>query len=62
MYVSEQALLVGWTVYFGSPTLLGCAAALAAAMRYAVSREERTLQSRFAESWQDYAARAPRWL
>ena len=62
MYVSEQAMLVGWTIYFGSPGLLGCGAALAAAMRYAVGREEKTLQSRFGESWEDYAAKVPRWL
>jgi protein-S-isoprenylcysteine O-methyltransferase Ste14 len=62
MYVSEQALLIGWTVYFGSPGLFGCTAGLAAAMRYAVSREERTLRSRFGKSWQDYAAKVPRWL
>jgi len=62
MYVSEQALLVGWVVYFGSPGLLGCTAALAAAMRYAIGREERTLQTRFGDSWQEYAAKVRRWL
>ena len=62
MYVSEQALLAGWTVYFGSPGLLGGAVALAAAMRYAISREETTLRSLFGDSWPDYAAQVPRWL
>jgi protein-S-isoprenylcysteine O-methyltransferase Ste14 len=62
MYVSEQTLLIGWVVYFGSPGLLGCTTALAAAMRYAVSREERTLEGRFGDSWHDYAATVRRWL
>jgi protein-S-isoprenylcysteine O-methyltransferase Ste14 len=62
MYVSEEATLVGWTLYFGSPGLLGCTVALATAMRYAVSREERTLLAWFGESWQEFAATVPRWL
>ena len=62
MYVSEQSILLGWVLYFGSPRLFGCAVALAGAMRYAVSREERTLRHRFGERWHAYAAKVPRWL
>ena len=62
MYVSEQAMLLGWVLYFGSTRLLGCTVALAGAMRYAVGREERTLGDRFGERWQAYAANVPRWL
>ena len=62
MYVSEEATLVGWAIYFGSPSLLACSVALAAGMRYAVGREEKTLQDRFGDSWRDYAAQVPRWL
>jgi len=62
MYVSEEAVLIGWSLYFGSPGLLGCSVALAAAMRYAVGREEKTLEGRFGESWLEYAAKVPRWL
>jgi len=62
MYLSEEATLIGWTLYFGSPGLLTFSLAVAAAMRYVVSREERTLQERFGDSWQQYAAVVPRWL
>lgn len=62
MYVSEEATLIGWTVYFGSPTLLAFSLAMGAAMRYAVGREERTLLERFGESWLQYSAAVPRWL
>ena len=62
MYVCEQTVLLGWTLYFGSPTLLGGLSALGAAMRYAVSREERTLETRFGESWREYASKVPRWI
>ena len=62
MYVCEQAVAVGWTVYFGSPGLLGAMSALGAAMRYAFSREEQTLESRFGDSWPEYTSRVPRWF
>jgi protein-S-isoprenylcysteine O-methyltransferase Ste14 len=62
MYVCEQALLLGWTVYFGSPGLLFGASAHGAGMQYAVRREERTLEERFGDSWREYASRVPRWI
>ena len=31
-------------------------------MRAAVLREEKTLETRFGDSWRKYAARVPRWL
>ena len=62
MYVCEQALLLGWAVYFGSPGLVVGMSVLAGAMRYAVAREERTLEGRFGESWREYAAKVPRWV
>ena len=62
MYVSEESTLIGWTLFFGSPTLLALSLAVAAGMRYAVSREEKTLQERFGESWEQYTATVPRWL
>jgi len=62
MYVSEQTILLGWALYFGSPRLVGGMAVLGAAMRYAVLREEKTLESRFGDAWRDYAARVPRWI
>lgn len=62
MYVCEQAVLLGWTIYFGSPGLLVGMAALGAGMRYAVAREERTLEGRFGDSWRDYASKVPRWI
>lgn len=62
MYSSEGAMLAGWTLYFGSPRLLVRSAAFAGAVRYAVGREERTLQARFGDTWQEYASKVPRWL
>jgi protein-S-isoprenylcysteine O-methyltransferase Ste14 len=62
MYVSEQVVVLGWAALFGSPRVLGGAAALAAGMRYAVSREEKTLETRFGDAWDEYAARVPRWI
>lgn len=62
MYVCEQAIVLGWTIYFGSPRLLAGLSALGAAQRYAVGREERTLEDRFGESWRAYAAEVPRWI
>jgi protein-S-isoprenylcysteine O-methyltransferase Ste14 len=62
MYLSEAALLLGWTAYFGSPGLAGLSGVVAGAMRYFVMREETTLRNRFGESWEVYAASVPRWL
>ena len=62
MYVCEQAMLLGWTLYYGSPGLLAGATVLGAGMRYAVSREEQTLVSRFGDSWREYASKVPRWF
>lgn len=62
MYVCEQAVLLGWAVYFGSPDVLAGMSGLGGAMRYAVTREERTLEDRFGDAWRDYASRVPRWI
>jgi protein-S-isoprenylcysteine O-methyltransferase Ste14 len=62
MYVSEQVVVLGWAAFFGSPRVLGGAAALAAGMRYAVTREEKTLEARFGDAWREYADRVPRWI
>lgn len=62
MYVSEGAMLAGWTLYFGNPRLLARSAVFAAAVRYAVGREERTLEARFGDAWREYASKVPRWL
>ena len=62
MYLCEQSMWLGWSVFFGSPALLGSGLAIAAAMQYAVSREETTLRDRFGQSWVDYANTVPRWF
>ena len=62
MYVCEQIVLLGWTIYFGSPGLVAAMSALGAGMRYAVGREERTLEGRFGDSWREYASKVPRWM
>lgn len=62
MYVCEEAVLLGWTIYYGSPELLAGMSALGAAMRYAVGREERTLEDGFGDSWREYASQVRRWI
>lgn len=62
MYVCEQTILLGWAIYFGSPGLLASMSALGAGMRYAVGREERTLEDRFGDPWREYASIVPRWI
>ena len=62
IYVSEQAMWLGWSWFFGSPVVVGCALLFAAGMRHAVHREEKTLESRFGDAWRDYSHRVPRWL
>jgi protein-S-isoprenylcysteine O-methyltransferase Ste14 len=62
MYISEQGMWLGWAVFFGSPVVLGAGAALTAAMRYAVGREEKTLESQFGDSWRRYKETVPRWI
>jgi protein-S-isoprenylcysteine O-methyltransferase Ste14 len=62
MYVSEGTIWLGWTLYYGSPAVLAAGLALAGAMRYAVGREERTLEHEFGHSWTRYAEQVPRWV
>lgn len=62
MYVCEQAVLLGWATYFGSPGLLAVMSVLGAGMRYAVGREERTLEHRFGDAWREYSSKVPRWI
>lgn len=62
MYVGEVTIWLGWTMFYGSPSVLAAGLALAGAMRYAVGREERTLEHEFGHSWTRYAQRVPRWL
>jgi protein-S-isoprenylcysteine O-methyltransferase Ste14 len=62
MYVSEGTVWLGWALYYGSPAVLAAGLALAGAMRYAVGREERTLEHEFGHSWTRYAEQVPRWV
>ena len=62
MYLAEGAMWFGWSLFFGSPVVLVCSSAFAAFVRYAVGREEKTLQSHFGEAWQEYKERVPRWV
>jgi protein-S-isoprenylcysteine O-methyltransferase Ste14 len=62
MYVCEVTIMLGWASFFGSPVLVPMSTALATFMRYAVGREERTLEARFGDPWREYARKVPRWL
>ncbi len=62
IYLSEQAMWLGWSWFFGSPVVAASALAFGAFMRVAVQREEQTLEARFGDGWREYAARVPRWV
>ena len=63
MYLAVLAILLGWTITFGSWLLLGYLVLVAIGFHLRVVRaEEPALQRTFGEAWQDYAARVPRWI
>ena len=62
MYVGELSLWLGWAVWFGSPTVLAGAIALALLMQRAISREEVALTEAFGDDYRAYRASVPRWL
>lgn len=63
MYVAVTTVLLGWTVWFASTTLLVYAAAVLAAFHLRVLfYEEPRLAASFGDDWADYRKRVPRWL
>lgn len=62
MYLAEAALWLGWTLLFGSSTVLLGFVALCAAVSLLAPREERTLEAIFGGEYREYETRVPRWL
>jgi protein-S-isoprenylcysteine O-methyltransferase Ste14 len=62
MYLGELAIWIGWSMLLGSRRVAAAAVLASLGARRAVAREERTLESRFGDSWRRYASRVPRWI
>ena len=62
MYVSELALWLGWTVFYGSIAVLIGFAILLAVLILAALYEERVLYARFGNAYVEYQRTVPRWL
>jgi len=63
MYLSELALLLGWTIFYGSiVVLLAFAVASAFFNLVHVPREERALEARFGDAYREYKRIVPRWF
>ena len=63
MYLGNTILVMGSGLFFGVAWLI-LSALMAAFLvqKLSVEREERHLEARFGDAWQDYASRTPRWL
>ncbi len=62
MYVGELTLWLGWTILYGSISVLIGFAVLGAVVARLAPREERALEAKFGDVYREYKARVPRWL
>ena len=63
MYLGLGSIVVGEAILFGSPSLLGYLAALAAAWHlFVILWEEPSLERTFGNEYRAYRARMPRWI
>lgn len=63
LYVSAFSIWLGWTLFYGSLTVLvGFFALLAGLVLRAVPSEERSLEARFGEPYLRYKEAVPRWI
>jgi protein-S-isoprenylcysteine O-methyltransferase Ste14 len=63
MYVGAVLVLLGHSLWFGSPALLGYLAAVFCGFHlFVVLYEEPALTRRFGDAYRDYLASVPRWL
>jgi protein-S-isoprenylcysteine O-methyltransferase Ste14 len=63
MYLSALAIVLGWSLYFGSLWLLLYLAGLAVAVHIRVRmHEEPWLSRQFGADWDRYAGAVPRWI
>jgi len=63
MYVAELGLWLGWTLLFGSASvLIGCIILWLVLTLIVLPREERGLEAAFGEVYLQYKNTVPRWL
>jgi len=63
MYLSELALLFGWSIFYGSVAVLIVFVVGCVFFNFVkVPHEERALEARFGEAYREYKKRVPRWL
>lgn len=63
MYLGLAFALAGWAVYLGNGiALLLVAACIAYLTRFQIVPEERALQDKFGDAYDDYKSRVRRWL
>ncbi len=63
MYVSGLFVWFGWTVFYGSPSILAALVLLWSVFAIRViPSEERQLQQMFGDDYLDYKRSVPRWL
>jgi protein-S-isoprenylcysteine O-methyltransferase Ste14 len=63
IHLAGGAMLLGWSVFFGSRRVARSFAAFAAGVAVLVPLwEERELEARFGEEYRQWAADVPRWL
>lgn len=62
-YLSVLAIMLGWTLFYGSVAVfIGLAGLLALYALVVVPWEERKLEARFGEAYRQYKSTVPRWL
>ena len=63
MYLSELALLFGWSIFYGSVAVLIAFLVAGGFFNFIhVPREERALEARFGGTYRAYKNRVPRWF
>jgi protein-S-isoprenylcysteine O-methyltransferase Ste14 len=63
MYLGLATLLTGWVLYLAAPWgLVGVAAFVLYLSRFQIVPEERVMQAKFGDVYQDYRNRVRRWL
>lgn len=63
MYVSFSTALLGFAIFFGSPTMLLAPIVFAAVIdRMVIPREEATMERLYGQQYRDYQERVPRWV